>query len=358
MGYIYMKRLTILFFPFLLLAGNKFSLAQKQSIGGYKVFYGLLHNHSNVIEGLGTPQECYYYAKTMGRLDFFGITDHDFGIDTVKWITIKEAAEKFNKDGVFATFWGFEWSSDVGHVAVINSNDFCSCQAIPTDTFSGLVNWLQGRECVAFFNHPGREDGAGNEFGHFSGIPSEKFVGIELWNGRNDFSRYYYNDGYYPNDGNKSFYSEANERGWRIGASGSEDNHRGDPGNYTQKRLAILADTLTRVALYNALKERRFYSTLDKNLALSFKIGGKEMGNIVKSGNHPIQIQATDATNDLFTMIQLYKNGSLHNTWHTIEYEINIKDIINTSDGDYYYVKVTQEDGNEAISSPLFISDK
>ena len=337
--------------------GTSYASTQKHSIGGYSVFYGTLHNHSNVIEGIGTPSECYFYAREYGRLDFFGLADHDFGIDSLKWNAIKEAAQKFNQDGIFTTFWGFEWSSDVGHVAVINANDYCSCKINPTNTFNGLLNWLTTHECVAFFNHPGREDAEGNEFDHFTVVPSEKFVGIELWNGRNDFSRYYYNDGYFPNDGNKSFYAEAIERGWRIGASGSEDNHRCDFGNYTQKRLAILADTLTRSALYEALKARRFFSTLDKNLALSFKIDGKEMGSIITSGEFPFKSRRR-IRDEIFTMVQIYKNGSLFKVWNTITDEINIKDILQTADGDFYYVKVTQEDGDEAISSPIFIKDK
>lgn len=353
-----MKKRIIFFLVLFFSLGTRYALTKEHCIGGYKVFYGTLHNHSNVIEGLCTPSECYFYAKNYGRLDFFGIADHDFGIDPLKWKAIKEAAEKFNQDGIFTTFWGFEWSSDVGHVAVINAPDYCSCRIKPTDTFKGLLNWLSTRECVSFFNHPGREDSAGIEFDHFTGVPSEKFVGMELWNGRNDFSRYYYNDGYYPDDGSKSFYAEAIDRGWKIGASGSEDNHRCDFGNYTKKRLAILADTLTRPALYEALKARRFFSSLDKNLALSFKINGEEMGSIITSGLFPVQILASDPTDETFTMVQIYKNGSLFKIWHTIEDEINIKDILKTSDGDSFYVKVTQEDGDQAISSPIFIKDK
>jgi hypothetical protein len=335
--------------------GLNCSVAQKPSIGGYSVFYGTLHNHSNVIEGISEPSECYLYARDTGRMDFFGLADHDFGIDPSKWNEIIKAAQKYSQDGVFAGFWGFEWSSDVGHVSVINTNDYCSCKNKPTDTFKGLLDWLADHECVAFFNHPGRENADGNEFDHFLGDPSDKMVGMELWNGRNDFSRYYYNDGYFPNDGYKSFFAEAIERGWRLGASGSEDNHRSDFGTYTQKRLAILADTLTRLALFKALKERRFFSTLDKNLALSFKIDKNEMGSVIPGGKYTLQIRATDNNNEIFTMVQIFKNGSLLKVWHIIENEINIIDTLQTADGDFYYVKVTQEDGNEAISSPIFI---
>jgi hypothetical protein len=276
-------------------------------------------------------------------------------MDQPEWEAIKKAANDFNRDGVFTTFSGFEWSSDVGHVTVINSEEYCCCKVEPENTFCGLLDWVNNHECVAFFNHPGREDVYDNEFNHFTDTPSDKFVGIELWNGRNDFSRYYYNDGYFRYDGKKSFYDEAISRGWSIGAAGSEDNHRGDHGSYTKKRLAILADTLTRSALYDALKARRFYSTLDKSLALSFKVGGNEMGASIASGNYGFNVSAYDRESEVFTQVQLYKNGDLLKEWQMVETRVDINEIIHTSSGDYFYVKVTQQDGNEAISSPIFI---
>ena len=33
------------------------SIAQSPSIGGYNVYYGTLHNHSNVSDGTGTDDE-------------------------------------------------------------------------------------------------------------------------------------------------------------------------------------------------------------------------------------------------------------------------------------------------------------
>lgn len=113
---------------------------------------------------------------------------------------------------------------------------------------------------VAFFNHPGRDTYNTIEFGYFASSPSDQFVGIELWNSGNGFSTYYYNDGYYSGDNNKSFIDEANERGWKLGASGSEDNHSGTWGAYSQYRLAVLSNSLTRPALLDAIRERGFFS--------------------------------------------------------------------------------------------------
>lgn len=349
-----MKRKYVLLTHFILL-GISGSFAQRQSIGGYKVYFGTLHNHSNVSDGLGTPHEAYEYAFKRGGLDFFSLADHDFYIESSEWEAMKKAADEFNQDGTFTTFWGFEWSSPVGHVAIINSNEFISCKEKPGDTFQGLSEWLTTQDCVAFLNHPGREDGGHVEFDHFMGKPSDNIVGIELWNGICEFSRYYYNDGYFGFDNRKSFYDEANSRSWKLGAAGSEDNHRGDHGNYTQKRLAILADTLTRGALYESLKNRRFYSTLDKSLTLSFKVGGNEMGSVIESSTYNFQISAHDWENEVFTQVQIYKNGNLFEEWHMYNPDISISGVLDTSTGDYFYVKVTQGDGDEAISSPVFI---
>jgi len=332
-------------------------VAHTQSLlaGGYHVYFGTLHNHSNVSDGLGTPHEAYYYAFRYSDFDFFGLADHDLKIEPSEWEAMKKAADEFNRDGVFITFRGFEWSGDAGHVAVINSDEYCSCNVAPENTFTGLLNWVNRHECVAFFNHPGREDEYHNEFNHFTDTPLDKLVGMELWNGRSDFSRYFYNDGYFTGDSRLSFFDEALSRGWRIGAAGSEDNHRGDFGNFTRKRMAVLADTLTRSALYGALKSRRFYSTLDKTMALSFKVDGNEMGSVIHAGAHDFRIMALDNESELFTQVQLYKNGILFKEWQIIKMDISIGEKFETSPGDYFYVKVTQEDGDEAISSPVFI---
>jgi predicted metal-dependent phosphoesterase TrpH len=350
-----MKHRTIAIFIIVFSLGINEGFSQAQSIGGFNAYFGTLHNHSSASDGMGTPREAYYYASSFSGMDFFGLADHAQWVDSLEWKETKEMADKFNKDGVFTTFRGFEWSHEFQHVAVINTEEYCTCKKAPEDTFTGFLNWVRVHDCVAFFNHPGREDVMHTEFNHFMDEPSDHFVGIELWNGRNDFSRYYYNDGYFPNDGNKSYYDEANSRGWTLGAAGSEDNHRGDHGNYTQKRLAILADTLTRSALYEALKIRRFYSTLDKSLALSFKIDGNEMGSVIDSGTYDFQVAAKDRENEIFTQVQIYKNGSLLKQWQIIETEVNILDTFDTSPGDYFYTKITQQDGNEAISSPVFI---
>lgn len=178
---------------------------------------------------------------------------------------------------------------------------------------------------------------------------------MELWNKNNGFSKFYYNDGYTSNDGNKGYYDEALTLGWKIGASSSDDNHDATWGTRTDYRLAVLAPSKTRTDIYAALKNRRFFSTLDKNIALSFKINENEMGSIIASGTYSSVVTANDADGEVFSKIQLVKNGSVMNTWEINSASPQIKLDITCSSNDYYYIKVTQADGEEAISSPIFI---
>ncbi len=326
--------------------------AQSPTIGGYNIYYGHLHNHSTVSDGTGTPDDAYNYAKNIAGLDYFSLSDHVGYIVEAEWDFIKAAADKYNEDGIFTSFWGFEWSGS-GDVTVINTDDYTTISDDPAGTFVELCAWLDTRDCVAFFNHPGR--GGGVHFEGFTTTPTDKIVGMELFNKTDAYDVYYYNDGFYPNDGNLGHFAEANSRGWKIGASGSDDNHAGTWGTRTDYRMAILANHLSRSELYAAMKARRFYSTLDKNLALSFKIDTSEMGSSIEGGTYDMQIQASDGEGESFTMVMLFRNGIEMNTWNIDTPDVDLSLPVNTFDGEFFYVKVTQADGDEAISSPIYI---
>ena len=261
-----------------------------------------------VSDGKGTDDEAYYYARYTAGLDFFSTANHVNAIEESEWADIRAASDKYNEDGVFTAFWGFEFSSS-GHITVINTEDYTEISDPPAYTFLELCTWLESRDGVAFFNHPNRGDG--KVFGGFASEPTDKIVGMELFNSMDDFSVHYYNDGYWPDDGGLCHFDEANSRGWRIGAAGSDDNHSATWGTRTDYRLAILSEHLTRADLLEAMRARRFYSTLDKNIALSFKMDSLEMGSIISGEPHDIHILATDGDGESFTRAVSYTHLTL-----------------------------------------------
>jgi hypothetical protein len=333
------------------------SAEAQPSVGGFKVYYGSLHNHTSVSDGQGTPDEAYNYAKNVAQLDFFGLAEHANLMNAAEWLLIKTTADLYNEDSVFAAFYGFEWTTyfSYGHVTVVNTPDYCS-NSSPTNTFGGLINWLNARNGAAFFNHPGWDAFAFNEFNHFSDPPCSKFVGMELWNDHDGFSKYYYNNGYYSSDGNKGYFDEALIRDWKIGAAGGDDNHTATWGTATQFNMGVLAPAKTRSDIFDAILARRFFSTIDKNLVLSFKINGHEMGSTILGGTWNAVIETFDADNEVIVNIDLLKNGSVIQTWTPGITHPVVSSSIACADGDYFYTRVKQADGGEAISSPVFIS--
>lgn len=327
------------------------------TIGGFNVYYGHLHNHTSVSDGTGTPAQAYAYARDVAHLDFFGLAEHSNMMTSSEWATIKSAANSLNADGSFTTFYGFEWTTlfSYGHVAVINTEDYCS-NTSPTSNFTGLLSWINARNGIAFFNHPGWDVFAFQEFNHFTNSSSSRFVGMELWNDHDGFGKYFYNDGYYSNDGSKGYFDEALVRGWKIGAAGSDDNHTSTWGTSTDYRVGVLANSLSRSEIVNAFLARRFFSTLDKNLSISFKINEAEMGSTIAGGAWNAVIKAIDLDGEIFTKVVLIKNGVVLNTWNPWVAQPEIIQSIACNNGDYFYIKVTQGDGDEAISSPIFIS--
>lgn len=333
------------------------AFAQHPEIGGYHVYYGSLHDHSSASDGKGSALDAYSAAKNAAHYDFFALTDHGELLSDNEWESVKQIANAFNVDGVFAAMWGFEWSSPTnGHAVVLGSTGFCSAILGGVGSFSEFVDWVNARYCLVFFAHPGYTDAYGTEFNHFHGAPSCKFVGMELWNGRDGFSTYYDNNGYFSDDNGLSYYDEALIRGWRIGAMGNEDNHNANWG-VIESAMAVLAPELTREAIWNALLNRRVYSTLDHNLEMSFKIQGQEMGSVLHPGSYPGEIRLHDADEEVFTKVDLICNGRVCQSFTVNEASILIQFDAEANAGDYMYIRVYQQDGDRAISSPVFFDD-
>jgi len=228
--------------------------------------------------------------------------------------------------------------------------------------YYSFYGWLEEHpEAFGRFNHPGWSDQLHREFLHGRLFPlaTPQMVGIELWNGGTSFDYFYYG-GSWTN--NSSFIDAMNRQGWRLGALGDGDNHirNWGEGNF---RTAVLAEELTREAIVDAYRHRRFYSTEDKDLVLDFRCGGYPMGSVVSGIPREFHVTASDGSGDTFQEVRLYRDGEL---LETRAVEGPVVDVVFTDASGagyvYYYVIVRQNDdadknGDEAISSPIWFSE-
>jgi hypothetical protein len=69
-----------------------------------------------------------------------------------------------------------------------------------------------------------------------------------------------------------------------------------------------------------------------------------------------MEILADDGSaHDVFSTIDLIKNGTVLRSWNPHQKTVTIIFSLYVSSGDYYYIRVTQADGDKAISSPIWI---
>ncbi len=334
----------------------------------YNVYFGYLHAHSSLSDGVGTAEEAYRYARDEGKLDYFALTDHSEFLVLWpwedRWGQLRQAAEDAYEPGAFVTLWGFEWSNPfLGHITVLNTTGIIS--ALDHFFLPEFYAWLSRQpEALGTFNHPGRYDTLHTEFRHLDHFPDtvEQMVGIEVANTRDGFDEYYYGGGW---NTTYSYWDERNRQGWKLGPVTGEDNHHADWGTKTPWRTAVLARELTREALIDAYRRRRFYATEDVDLRIDFRCAGYPMGSRLDGVPAVFTVDAVLESGASLQHIRLFRNGDLLETRPVSgnAVQATLVDLENPGHT-YYYVIVTastDKDGNgrndEAISAPIWLGE-
>ncbi|MBC2580866.1 CehA/McbA family metallohydrolase [Clostridium sp. DJ247] len=331
----------------------------------YNFYYGIPHTHTCYSDGIGTPTEAFKYAISKG-LNFLIITDHSNFLDGVKrhnyeydkkthqyiemknsqWYKTRIAAEIINNNyNNFLALRGFEMSSSVGHINVINTANYVEGKK-QIKTLNKLFYWLrQQEELIISVNHPDRS------FRGLSRIPDAHTMINLMEVGNGSFPRKYKNT--------EIHYFDALDMGWYIGAINSQDNHRnnwGDSDNLT----AVLCESLTEENFIDAIKNRRTYSTETRKLKLIFKINDYWMGSILCTSpgellNFYIAVEDPIVPIEKLQIISnkrkilAEKNiGKAHSAGWTLSLKANNID-------NWYVVKVIHENGKQGISSPIFV---
>ncbi|MHC4994316.1 MAG: DUF3604 domain-containing protein, partial [Planctomycetota bacterium] len=75
-----------------------------------RVYWGETHGHSAFAEGQGTPDAFMRFGRDDARLDFLTHSEHDLWMDDFEWGVLVDNTKKFNQEGEFITFLGYEWT--------------------------------------------------------------------------------------------------------------------------------------------------------------------------------------------------------------------------------------------------------
>ncbi len=327
------------------------------------VFFGDIHNHTSYSDGSGSPTLALSTGQAAG-FDFMAITDHSYAIDDTEWANTLAAVEAATIPGTFVALRGFEYTQGAeGHINVYNTvrhacrSDvgFSMCDYTPNleagVTVRGFYEWaasdgmnaVDAAGTVLQFNHPGWIN-----FNDWTYHPEVSEIARMTEVGNGSGTSYVFSE---------DEYIRALDYGWKLGAANNADTHSYYWGTNTDHRTGVLMPELTKEALLEALHERRTFATEDKNFALSMKANGAWMGaEIANAGYIQFEIDGTDGDGELTALVELITDGGvavdsyapgtatfLWTPYLTI-----------TSGVHYYYVRVTQADGDRIVGSPVW----
>jgi len=300
-----------------------------------KIYFSDLHSHTGYSDGTLLPKVAHDYARKVSKLDVFVLTDHLEQVDEVEWLDIRQAAWNACEDGKFVSIPGLEWTKKIGHMNIYDP----TTNRWPTE-LAAFYKAAADARVVCKFNHPG----TGEKVFHGMAYSEVGDRAVQLMEVRRD-------------EEEQAFILALNQ-GWHIAPDGSDDTHGPNWGS----RFAwsgILAPGLSKRNILDALKKRHCYSTLDRNCTLRFKVNNVVMGDIVSEPveNVKVMVAVNDPdAGDIINRIELFEDGSVIQTDGPNSNHRRWKTLFKPKAGDhFYFVKITQEDGNMMWSAPIWV---
>lgn len=351
--------------------------------GNYQIYYGNLHAHSAYSDGnkandpdYNNVENSFRFARDSGGLDWLLMADHnhnsagmtlsEFNMGTSETATVNQESANFS------ALYGSEWGtiSTGGHV-IFASDQLVGWETGNYDTFvakgdyTALFAHLNAVGGFAELCHP-----SSDHFDNIFNIPYnaswDNVISLVAIKSGPAFAT----ETDYSNPSSSSYlsyYYNLLLKGYHVGPAGDQDTHYDNWGLANEQRTAILATENTPAAVVEALKAGRVYAVSDRNIALNFQADYEGQSYQMASdltvpvGNTvDFQVNVTDPDGEATAQIELLSGtigGSSVSTVTTansgtLAYSFSPQ---NLGQSDFFLVIVTQADGQQAWSSPIWI---
>lgn len=331
----------------------------------YKIYWGDIHNHTQFSDGLGDgPDQSFAFAKEDALLEVAAVSDHGYN----NWPLTQQAVISHYIPGEFVTILGFEGgygtnhinfyyrNPDANHITKWPKNYQDVYDIVHRDYDIGAKGILIGPHHFVSY----RNDVIGDPypFGLFDeGVM--RFVEVYSFHGT---SEYLGNPrpSHASSDLAADRYMQAGlAAGRKFGVLASTDDHTGHPGRawlneYPGGLVSFLATELTREGIWDAWWNRRVYATSFDKILLLFTINAQQMGSELAAAP-PYRIKYVVSARSEHARVLLIRNNETIREDQTIDGAaiVNLLDTPPT-DNNYYYIRVEQDNGERAWSSPIW----
>ena len=357
----------------------------------YQLYFGQLHSHTQYSDGAGSLEDALAYVKALPAQDnvqFVAYTDHSNYFDKSgaanpegalydmskateysqeTWKSYKDAVAAFNAEnaGSLVALAGFEmtWSGGPGHINTFNTPGIVSRNNTTLNNKTGdagmkayyaLLSQAEGADSISQFNHPGTTFGTFQDFAYWDAVIDSRMYLVEVGNGEGQIGA----GGYYPS---YSEYIKALDKGWHLAPSNNQDNHKGRWGNANDARDVILTDDFSEEGIYAALRAMRVYATEDKNLEIGYTVNGEMLGSTISEVpeklNFEISFYDPDKTDSISKVELVVNSGKVAQSWSGAELAKGSVSVTLDPDYSYYFVRVTEGDGDIAVTAPVWVGE-
>ena len=358
----------------------------------YQLYFGQLHSHTQYSDGAGSLESALSYVKNLpdsANVQFVAFTDHsnyfdksgaanpegalyDMSLASASsqetWNSYRSAVAAFNEAnaGSLVALAGFEmtWSGGPGHINTFNTPGIVSRNNTTLNNktdyagmraYYALLSQQEGADSLSQFNHPGNTFGTFGDFAFWDPVIDSRMYMVEAGNGEGQIGA----GGYYPS---YEYYTMALDKGWHLAPTNNQDNHKGRWGNANDARDVILTDDFSEEGIYDALRAMRMYATEDKNLEIGYTVNGMLLGSSLTEVPEKLDIHVTvndpDASDSISKVEVIVNSGKTAYTWDDPAV-LATGDLSVTLDPDYsyYYIRVTQGDGDLAVTAPVWVGE-
>jgi Protein of unknown function (DUF3604) len=362
-------------------------------VGEYQLLFGDLHAHSaeSLLRddqgcGEGSREDLFAFSRDVAGLDVFCLSEHDWQMNDEDWKELQETSDRFDEPGRFVTLPGYEWTSaGYGHRNVyFRDSGAAMCSSLgpglPVNTILDSASrprelWRhldeQGIDAITVphhmsvamfplslehFHHPGYDRVA------------------EVYSCWGDSLEHHRPVSTYAERVPELAFIHAVRRGHRVGFLASSDSHDGYPGVAQGKashphlfhdlgsgRVAVLADSYDRHAVFDAIRARRCYALTGPRIIVDMSLEGHPMGSEVEVEQLPSRprLYLDLATEAMLDRVDIYRNGWRVDTivLSGRRQQLSWTDSEPLSDGSVsYFAKITRSDAECAWTSPIWVN--
>lgn len=358
------------------------------------LYWGILHGESERFDSTESIESCLRHIRDDRALNFFACSPFENVEETSAetWKLIVQNITEFHEDDRFVAFVGEQWhgpAKEEGLHQILFAKDNRPIVRKKDAKYGTLKKVYKAFNPKEIISIPTFTMGKGYEFDFTRFTPEVERV-VEIYNawGSSECT---------AKEGNPRPIQASKKGGVQESAVGSiqealKANHRfgfvagglDDRGayanfyesgqeQYSPGLTAIIAKDHNRASLFEALYNRSCYATTGARIIITFSLAGAPMGSEVTTADKPgclvnRHLAGTVAGTAKLKLVEIIRNGKVIKTFKPTDYWLDYvfddmeplaKVTINAKDKKppfvFYYIRVTQADGNMAWSSPIWL---